>query len=364
MKAGSIIKSLEELAPPSLQESYDNSGLMCGDINAEVNSVLFSLDCTEAVLDEMIEKGANMLVCHHPLIFGTLKSISGKNEIERCLIKAIKNDLIIYAIHTNLDNVQNGVNKKLAEVLGLEEPSILRPKSEQLCKLSFFVPKKNLDQVRSAIFEAGAGEIGNYSHCSFNVEGIGTFQPNEGSNPHIGEQGKLHKEEEFKVEVVLPQYLRSTVLKSLKNAHPYEEVAYDVYPLQNSWDQIGSGMIGSLSKETDLEEFLSMVKSKLNCGIIRHTQKLESKIKKVAICGGSGSFLLQDAIRSGADLFITADYKYHQFFEADGKIVIADVGHFESEQFTPHLLQDYLQEKFPNFATYLSESRTNPIYYY
>ena len=363
MKASTIINLLEELAPRSLQESYDNSGLMCGDPTMEVSSAMLSLDCTEEVLDEAIEKGSNMLICHHPLIFGGINSITGKNEVERCLIKAIKNDLLIYAIHTNLDNVKEGVNKKISDVIGLKDAKILSPKKNQLLKLSFFVPKKDLDQCRTAIFDVGAGEIGAYSNCSFNVVGEGSYKANEGANPHLGEVGKIHFEEEIKVEVIMPNFLSARVVANLIKAHPYEEVAYDIYPLQNAWSEVGSGMIGELEEEMDTQEFLLHVKNVLNCSSIRHTAIHNKKVKRIALCLGSGSFLLKNAIAQGADVFITADFKYHQFFEADSKIVIADVGHFESEQFTAELLRDYLQEKIPNFATYLSESRTNPIHY-
>lgn len=363
MKASKIIDILEEFAPPSLQESYDNSGLMCGDPSIELDGLMLSLDCTEAVVDEAIEKGVGMLVCHHPLIFGSLKSISGKNEVERCLIKAIKSDLLIYAIHTNLDNVSAGVNKRLAEVIGLEECKILRPMGSSLNKLVVFVPNKDAEVVRSAIFNAGAGEIGNYSHCSFKLEGEGSFRANQGADPHLGEMGKVHFEKEQRIEVILPNYLNSKVVKAMIMAHPYEEVAYDLYPLSNSWVESGSGMIGKLNNPKPAFEFLKDLKEKLNCGCIRHTDIVADKIRKVAICGGSGSFLLNDAKAAGADIFISGDFKYHQFFEAESEIVIADVGHFESEQFTPQLIQDYLQEKIPNFATYLSQSRTNPINY-
>ena len=363
MKAAEIIQKLEELAPLSLQESYDNSGLMVGDIQAEVKSAMLSLDCTEKVVDEALQKGCNLLICHHPLIFSPLKSISGRNEIERVLIKAIKNDLIIYAIHTNLDNVANGVNKKLADTLGLENCKVLRPAEAKLQKLVFFVPTAQLEQVRNAIFKAGAGHIGNYSDCSFSLEGKGTFKGGEGTDPFVGQVGELHTEEESRVEVVLPKHRSAQVIRALIEAHSYEEVAFDLYSIENAWNEVGSGMIGEIEQESSPLEFLELVKESLNCGQIRYTELCKEKIKKVDICGGSGSFLLRDAIRHGADIFITADFKYHQFFEADSKIIIADVGHFESEQYTPHLLQEFLQEKFPNFATYLSQSRTNPINY-
>jgi len=363
MKAKQIIAQLEELAPPSLQESYDNSGLMCGSPDMEVDSALLSLDCTEKVVDEALEKGVQMLVCHHPLIFGNLKSISGKNEVERCLIKAIKSDLLIYSIHTNLDNVKNGVNAKLAETIGLKKCQILRPKTEQLSKLVFFVPLKQAEAVRMAIFNAGGGEIGNYSHCSFNSEGKGSFMANNSAEPYVGDKGKVHFEKEQRVELIFPNYLSSQIVSALISAHPYEEVAYDLYPLKNRWSEVGSGMIGKLETPQKAISFLKNLKRQLNCDCIRHTDIVKENVEKVAICGGSGSFLLDDAIRQGADVFVSGDIKYHQFFEAEDQLIIADVGHFESEQFTPELLQTYLQEKIPNFATYLSRTKTNPINY-
>lgn len=363
MKAKQIIKKLEDLAPPMLQESYDNSGIMCGNPQMEVDAALLSLDCTEAVLDEAIERGVQMLICHHPLIFDSLKSISGKNEIERCLIKAIKHDILIYAIHTNLDNVSNGVNAKLAEKIGLIDCQILRPMKEQLSKLVFFVPNKQAESVRNAIFEVGGGEIGNYSHCSFNTSGEGSFKANDSANPFVGEKGEIHFEEEKRVELIFPNYLSSKILQALMNSHPYEEVAYDLYPLNNQWHQVGSGMIGKLNEAVSAKGFLMHLKEQLECGCIRHTDLPKKKVQKVAICGGSGSFLLQDAIRQGADVFVSGDFKYHQFFEAENQIIIADVGHYESEQYTPELLKGYLQEKIPNFATYLSRTKTNPINY-
>lgn len=364
MKAAEIIDVLEALAPPSLQESYDNSGLLVGNPQTEVTSVLLSLDCTEEVIDEALAQGSNMLICHHPLIFGSLKSITGKDWIERCLIKAIKNDLLIYAIHTNLDNVMKGVNHKLAEVIGLQNCRILRPMKGQLTKLVFFVPTKQAEAVRQAVFAAGAGEIGNYSNCSFNLEGKGSFKAASGSNPHVGEVGELHFEQEERVEVILPNYLRSKIIKAMIKAHPYEEVAYDLYALQNSWEQRGSGMIGELKEEIEVDHFLKELKSKLNAGAIRYTKPPKSKLKKVAICGGSGSFLLKDAIKAGADIFITGDFKYHQFFDADGEIMIADVGHFESEQYTGELIRDYLNEKLKDLSCNLSQVDTNPINYF
>tara|TARA_B100001109_G_scaffold255867_1_gene261830 strand:+ start:8744 stop:9841 length:1098 start_codon:yes stop_codon:yes gene_type:complete len=363
IKIKDVIKELELWAPPALQESYDNAQLIVGDANQVLEKVLLSLDCIEAVVDEAIELGCNLIVAHHPIVFSGLKSLTGKNYIERTIIKAIKNNIAIYAIHTNLDNVKTGVNFKIAEKLGLENVEILSPKKGLLEKLVFYCPAGNVDQVRESVFAAGAGKIGAYNSCSFNSNGIGTFKAGEQANPHVGEIGKMHREEEVCVETIVPIYLKSKVINALLMSHPYEEVAFDFYPLSNSWNEVGSGMIGELSEETDALAFLKSVKSKLNTPIIRHTKIVQNEISKVAICGGSGSFLLNDAKKKGAEIFITADYKYHQFFDAEDQIVIADVGHYESEQFTPELIKEYLQQNFPNFALYLSEVNTNPINY-
>ncbi|MEQ8909167.1 MAG: Nif3-like dinuclear metal center hexameric protein [Vicingaceae bacterium] len=363
MKIKDIIQQLEKIAPPSLQESYDNSRLLVGSKDQKVNQLLLSLDCTEVVVQEAIDRKCEMIVAHHPIVFSGLKSLTGKNYIERTVIKAIKNNIAIYAIHTNLDNVYHGVNQKIAEKLGLKNTKILSPKKELLQKLVFFCPVKDSEKVRAAIFKAGAGQIGDYDACSFNLKGEGTFRAGENTNPHVGEKGKLHKEEEHRVEVVLPNYLEAKVIAALKKAHPYEEVAYDLYSLRNSWEQVGSGMIGDLEEEQDFQAFLKSLKSKLNTPLIRHTKLHKKKVKKVALCGGAGSFLLNAAKAKGADVFITGDYKYHQFFDAEDEIVIADVGHYESEQFTPELLQEFLMENLPELSTKLVQTNTNPISY-
>jgi dinuclear metal center YbgI/SA1388 family protein len=363
MLINEIIAQLEILAPPSLQESYDNAGLLTGSGSWEVSKALICLDSTEEVIDEAIKNGCNLVIAHHPIIFNGLKKITGRNYIERTIIKAIKNDIAIYAIHTNLDNVRQGVNAKIAAVLGLNDTFILSPKSELLRKLVTFCPVEQAEKVRNAIFEAGAGHIGNYDSCSFNVKGIGTFRGNEQSNPFVGEQGTLHQEEEERIEVIYPDYLENKILQALHTAHPYEEVAYDIYPLKNKFTQTGSGICGDLKTEIEIHAFLQLVKERFNAGMIRYTNPVKAKIKKIAVCGGSGSFLLKDAIAAGADAFITADFKYHQFFDADNNLIIIDIGHYESEQFTSQLLFDYLQQKFPTFALVLSKTKTNPINY-
>ncbi|MEX2597716.1 MAG: Nif3-like dinuclear metal center hexameric protein [Salibacteraceae bacterium] len=359
-----LIKALEELAPPSYQESYDNAGLICGNVNEDVKSVLCTLDCTEAVVEEAIQKGCNIIIAHHPIVFKALKQLTGKNYIERTIIKAIKNDIVIYAIHTNLDNVIHGVNAKIGQVLGLSNLEILKPKKEILKKLITFVPKTDVEPVRSALFYAGAGNIGHYDHCSFNVSGHGTFRGGEQANPYKGKVGNDHIEEEIKIEVIFPAQIQGKVLSGLIKAHPYEEVAYDIISLENQYEQVGSGMIGTFDKPQQVNAFLQLVATRLNCSVIRHTKKVADPIKKVAFCGGSGSFLLSDAIQQQADVFITSDYKYHDFFDAEDRIMILDVGHFESEQFTPNLIKEYLEGKFSTFAVLLSEVQTNPVHYF
>ena len=363
MKISEITAYLEEIAPLSYQEDYDNSGLIVGDGNKEISSALISLDCTEEIVDEAIQKGCGLIISHHPIVFRGLKKFTGKNYVERVIIKAIKNDIALYAIHTNLDNIGTGVNAKIAEKLGLKKLEILSPKAGLLKKLVTFCPTNYAEAVRNALFNAGAGVIGNYSDCSYNTEGFGTFKGDEQTNAFVGERGVLHQEPEIRIETVFPAHLERKIVKALQEAHPYEEVAFDLYPLTNTFKQVGSGMIGSLDEETDELTFLNSLKKNLKAQVIKHTALRNKPVKRVAVCGGAGGFLLQDAIRAGADVFVTADYKYHEFFDAEGKTLIADVGHFESEQFTQGLLFEIIQKKFRNFALHLTEKNTNPINY-
>ena len=359
-----VINYLESVAPPALQESYDNAGLIVGNETAEVKGILICLDSTEAVLYEALKKNCNLIVAHHPIVFSGLKKLNGKNYVERTVIKAIQNNVAIYASHTNLDHVQGGVNNKICERLGLKNCRILSPKKNILRKLVTFCPAEQVDKIRTALFEAGAGHIGNYDECSYNIEGYGTFRGGEGTNPFVGEKGRQHRENETRVESIFPSYLQSNIITNLLRAHPYEEVAYDIYPLENSHQQVGAGMIGELENEMDEKDFLAHVKKSMKTDCIRHTALLNKKVKRIAVCGGAGSFLLNDAIREKADVFITGDFKYHQFFDADGKIVIADIGHYESEQFTKELFYELLKQNFSTFAAHLSETVTNPINYF
>jgi dinuclear metal center YbgI/SA1388 family protein len=364
MKLAQLTTYLESLAPLAYQEDYDNSGLIVGSPDAEISQALISLDCTEAVVDEAIATGCQVIISHHPIVFKGLKKFNGKTYVERVVQKAIKNDIAIYAIHTNLDSVMTGVNARICETLGITNFRVLAPKQQLLKKLVTYVPVAQAEQVRKALFHAGAGHIGNYSECSFNAEGTGTFKAGKDADPYVGEPGVRHHEEEMRIETVYPVNLESRILMALVLAHPYEEVAYDLYNLTNQHQQVGSGMIGELETAMDEADFLSEVKEKMHTSVIRHTAFTGKTVSKVAVCGGSGGFLLKQAIAAGADVFITADYKYHEFFDAEGKIVIADVGHFESEQFTQQLLYEYIQNKFVNFAIRLTKVNTNPVKYF
>ena len=363
MKLREITYFLETLAPLEYQEDYDNSGLIVGNSEMEISGALISLDCTEAVIDEAIQHGLNLIISHHPIVFKGLKKFNGKTYVERVVMKAIKHDIALYAIHTNLDHVSVGVNKKICDKLGIRNPVILKSREDSLRKLVTFCPEAHAEKVRMAMFKAGAGKIGNYSECSFNGIGTGTFNASEASSPFVGEPGKQHHESEVRIETIFPINLEQKILVALFESHPYEEVAYDLYPLSNSHPQVGSGMIGNLENDSDELEFLNFVKERLGAKVIRHTALKSKKIRRVAVCGGSGSFLLSHALKAGADIFITGDFKYHEFFDAEGKLIIADVGHFESEQFTQELLLELISEKFSNFALRLTTQNTNPINY-
>ena len=361
MKLKDITKFLEDYAPLSLQESYDNSGLLLGLPEAEINKAIITLDITNEVIDEAIDSKCELIIAHHPLIFKGLKSLTGKTYVEKLVVKAIKNDIAIYAIHTNLDNIQDGVNGILAEKLGLKNTSILVSSNNGFKKLVTFCPVKHAEKVREAMFNVGAGHIGNYDSCSYNLMGEGSFRGLEGANPYVGSKGEIHFEKEIRIETIVPDFKIGKVIHAMKAAHPYEEVAYDVYPLDNKNTAIGAGMIGELVTEMQAKDFLLHLKEMLNCNVIRFNSLIDRKIKKVAICGGSGSFLIESAYRSGADIFVTGDVKYHDFFDHQGKMIIADAVHYETEQFTKELLHAILKENFPNFALLISSTVTNPV---
>jgi len=364
MRIQDILSSLEKLAPPSMQEDYDNCGLITGDQDWECKGAIICLDSTEEIIDEAIKSSANLVIAHHPIIFKGLKKINGKNYVERTIIKAIKKDIAIYAIHTNLDNVINGVNGKIADLLNLKNRKVIQQKEGQLRKLVCFAPVEMADKVRSAIFEAGAGAIGKYSECSFNTEGFGTFKPGEGADPFEGKQGERHEGKELKMEFIFPPHLERKIIAAMLDSHDYEEVAYDIMTLGNYLSDVGAGIIGELETPQDEQAFLTQISGIFQKNVIRHSKLLGKPIKKVAVCGGAGSFLSTPAQKAGADILITSDLKYHEFFDADGKMVLADIGHFESERFTIDLLFDHLRENFPNFAVQKTAQVTNPVNYF
>jgi len=363
MKLAEVITAFESFAPAGLQEKYDNSGLVTGQSGMEVHSVLLCIDVTEAVLDEALQLGADLIISHHPVLFNPLKRITGRGYTERIIISAIKHNIALYSAHTNMDNIPEGVNLRICQKLDLRQGEILLPTEHSLKKLVTFVPYEYVDQVRSALFAAGAGHIGKYDQCSFSTEGLGSFRASAEANPFVGEIGKLHLEKEMRIESVFPTILLQKVLQALFDTHPYEEVAYDIYQLENSAGLAGAGMIGILPSPVDEQTFLSKVKNIFNCGVIRHSGFLNKPVRKIAVCGGSGSFLISTAISAGADVFLTADIKYHQFFEVDGKLLLADIGHYESEQFTIEIFYEILTKKLPNFAVHFSSINTNCVNY-
>lgn len=359
-----IIAHLEQLAPPAYQESYDNAGLITGSPEMQITGAMICIDSTEAVIDEALSLGCNLVIAHHPIVFTGLKKFNGNNYVERVIIKAIRNNIAIFAIHTNLDNVSNGVNHKLAEKIGLSHLRILSPKKGLLKKLVSYCPQADADKVRNALFSAGAGSIGNYDECSFGVQGVGTFRGNDRSNPVVGQKGIRHHEPEERIEVIFEGHLQTQLLKALRSAHPYEEIAFDIYSLDNQFNNVGSGMMGSYENPKEWHDFLKHIKEVLNIPCLRYTEPPLRSVTRVAVCGGAGSFLLPEAIRAGADVLVTSDFKYHQFFDADGRIAIVDAGHFETEQFTKDLIYESLKEKFTTFALRLSGHNTNPINYF
>ena len=363
MKIKDILNALERFAPLPLQDGFDNSGLQIGLTEVEATGALLCLDVTEEIIDEAIQKGCNLIIAHHPLLFKGCKSITGKDYVERCVMKAIKNDIAIYAAHTNLDNATGGVNFKIAEKLGLINPQILSPKSDLLYKLVTFVPQAQAEEVRQTLFQAGCGHIGEYDSCSYNIQGEGTFRALDGAQPFCGEVGTLHTEPEVRIETIFPSFKKSAVVRALVQAHPYEEPAFDIYPLANSWSQVGAGVIASLPEPIDEKEFLLKVKNIFQVGSVKHSKLRGKSIQKVALCGGSGAFLLQQAIGAGADIFISAEIKYHDYFGNDDLILMADIGHYESEQYTKELFYSIIKDKFPTFALHFTEVNTNPIKY-
>jgi len=363
MKIEDILAVLETMAPLAYAEDFDNVGLLTGNADTDAMGVLVCHDALEEVIDEAITKGYNLVVCFHPILFSGLKKITGKNYVERAIKKAIKNDIAIYAVHTALDNHKQGVNKIFCDALGLTNTKILVPKEGFIRKLVTYTTPYNHEALRQALFKAGAGSIGNYSNCSFNSNGTGTYKGNEDSNPQVGNRGEFTQTNEIKIEVTFEKHLESSILKALFANHIYEEVAYEVYSLQNTHQNIGLGMVGTLPNAMNEKDFLLFVKDKMDAQGIRHSAYTGKQISKVAVLGGSGSFAIKAAINAGADAFLTADLKYHQFYEAEGKLLLADIGHFESERYTQNYIAEYLGAHTQGISITITEVDTNPVKY-
>jgi len=361
MKISQIITEIEDYATLFLQESFDNSGLQVGDISQEARGILLCLDVTEEVIEEALKLNCNLIISHHPLLFKPLKKLAGKTYIERCVIKACKNDLVIYASHTNMDNVFGGVNHRLAEKIGLQNVEVLSPKKDCLLKLVTFVPDAQAEEVRTALFKAGAGQIGNYDSCSFNVSGSGTFRAGERAHPYVGSLNEFHTEPEIRIETIVPAFKKSNVLRALLSVHPYEEPAYDFYPLENDWMQVGSGVVGELLHPEDEESFLQKLKTVFNLKTLKHSPLTGKQIRKVALCGGSGAFLIPEAIASNADVFITGEAKYNDYYDVENHLLLAVIGHYESEVATKEIFYDIITKKIPNFVIHFSMVNTNPV---
>lgn len=364
MKVKDVIHILEELAPQSYAESFDNTGLLVGDSDQNITGVLVTLDTLESVVDEAISNKCNLIVSFHPIIFSGLKKITGASYVERVVLKAIEHKIAIFAIHTALDNAWNGVNAKICETLNLSNRKVLIPQKGTIKKLITFAPVAESDNIREALFNAGAGKIGNYSNCSFTQEGKGSFNGNDDSNPSIGKRGQTHFEKEVQIGVTFQRHLEGKIISTLHETHSYEEVAFEITTLENTNQHIGMGMIGELTSEMQQADFIAFLKKTMKTNCVRHSKISNKPIKKVAVLGGSGSFAIDAAKGAGADAFVTADLKYHDFFKAENDILLADIGHYESEQFTKELLHSFLNKKITNFAVVLAQTNTNPISYF
>ncbi len=362
MKIKEIIDALERFAPLPLQDGFDNAGLQVGLPEAETTGALLCLDVTEAVVDEAVALGFGLIVSHHPLLFKGCKSVTGRNGVERCLLKAIRNDVAVYSAHTNLDNASGGVNFRMAREIGLQHVEILAPKEDSLLKLVTFVPRTQADEVRNALFGAGCGCIGKYDSCSYNTEGEGTFRAGEDTHPFCGKPGERHTEPEVRIETVLPAFRQAAALKALRAAHPYEEPAFDVYPLKNAWHGAGSGLIGALETPEAETDFLLRLKQAFGTGCVKHSRLSGRPVRTVALCGGAGAFLLPRAL-GRADVFVTGEFRYHEYLEYGNDLLIAEIGHYESEQYTQDLIYSILREACPGLALKQTRINTNPINY-
>lgn len=357
-----ILGHLDTLAPFKYTESFDNTGLLIGDSNQSVTKALICLDVTDQVIDQAIAEGYDLIIAFHPLIFKGLKSIGTQDRVGRCVTRLIRHDIALIAIHTNLDKSMQGVNQMISQKIGLDAMRFLMPE-QTMSKLVTYVPHAHVDVVRESLIQAGAGQIGEYGGCSFSSLGEGTFIPSKNSNPYVGEKEKMHREAEARLEMLVPHHLKSKAVQSLLAAHPYEEVAYDLYPVEVGGSIAGMGMVGELAKPMSPKAFLSHLQTVFGTPNIRYSA-YNKQIQTVAVLGGSGAFALGAAMGCGADALVTADLKYHDFFIPQEQLMLIDIGHFESEQFTLQILKDYLSKKIINFAFDLTSVNTNPVCYF
>lgn len=364
MKIKEFIKDFEQIIPARQAEDFDNVGLLCGNPDREISGILIAHDALESVIDEAIIKDFNLVLCFHPIIFSGLKSITGKNYVEKAVLKALENKIAIYAIHTAFDNDYFGVNFKICEILGVKDQKILLPKQNQLKKLEVYVPVDAAENLKNAMFEAGAGNIGFYDECSFSINGNGTFRALEGSNPVVGNQNERENAKEVLLSVIFEDYKKNQILFAMQQNHPYEEVAYQLIALDNDNQYTGLGRFGDLETEMDETGFLTFVKEKFNINVIRHNPLTQKKIKRVGVLGGSGASGIKAALAVKCDAYLTGDVKYHDFFSGEEKMLICDIGHFESEQFVVQQLFEILSEKFTTFAIAKTTIKTNPVNYF
>lgn len=367
MTVHDIHKLIAAWAPNDIAWERDNIGLQVGEMEAGVKGVLVCLDVTDRVIAEAKKRNTNLIISHHPLLFRPPKSITPKDQIGSCVIGLIENGINLYSAHTNLDFTRGGTSFATAEALGLRHVDFLHKSYHVQKKIVTFVPEQSVDKVRDAMAGAGAGAIGNYDHCSFGTIGAGSFRGNDSAKPAAGEKRKLEHVSEARLEMIANQWDVVNVVEAMRSAHPYEEVAYDVYPLENTSSEYGIGIIGTLERPMRLEPFLNLVKKRLHAKAIRRSMNPNNTIRRVAACGGSGAELADVAIAQGADAFITADVKYHDFHHATGKILLVDAGHYETEHLVVNAVVRKLKSDFekmgngvPIVATQIS---TNPIYY-
>lgn len=362
-----IIDAIESIAPLPLQEEWDNCGVQVGPTDNECTGVMVCVDCTPVVVEEAIAMNCNLIVSHHPLIFGGIKQLTGKTEAERCVINAVTAGLTIYSSHTALDNSPNGISHRMASLLGLEDVDVLVPREADQLKLVAYVPVSKLDDVRLALFDAGAGAIGNYDFCSFATDGRGSFRALDGANPYVGEVSQLHFEDESRLEVLLPRWKRRDVELALRQVHPYEEPAYEFSEVVAASRPAGSGCVGHLPQPMTVAQLALFAKERFGCQAVRlscyHGDPMVHTVRRVAVCGGAGGSFIGAVKRSGADAYITADLRYHDFVDYGKRLALIDVGHFNSEQCAKEIFYQLICEKFPNFAVHTSKNEKNPIQY-